>query len=308
MKQKLLFLFILFFSTTAFSQLQLDIDVIVVDFKSNKKESGATLKVYEGSTVVGSATSGSNGKISLKVPANKVYKVEVSKAGKVTRFFTVNSKNIDIELLQGASEPMVRTSISLFDKTNNVDYSFIQTNPITEFYFDGKSTALAYNKSTADKMTKKVEEVIAQAEKTDGNNEVQYQAKMKEGEAAAAASNYLEARTKFEQAQYFKPGDKLSIKRMDDMDKLVKADKISQIDGEVAGGAYDNLIQAAKTLKSQKKYQLAIDKYEEALKSKPRDQFALDEIDDLFDLIQKEKRDKANESAYAAAMSTGEIL
>ena len=308
MKHTLLFLFLILCSSTVLSQLQLELDVVVVDYNSNKKESGAIMRVYDGSTVVGSATSSSNGKINLKVPAGKVYKVEISKAGKVTRYLMVNSKNIDIELLQGASEPIVRTSISLFDKTPKVDYSFIETNPITEFYFDGKSTSLAYNSSTADKMTKKVEEVIAQAEKTDGNNEVQYQAKMKEGEAFATAKNYVEAMTKFEQAQFFKPGDKISIKRMDDMDKLIKANKISQIDGDVAGGEYDNLVQAAKTLKSQKKYQLAIDKYEEALKVKPSDQFALDEIDELFDLIQKEKKEKANEAAYTAAMSTAEIL
>ncbi|MDD2983347.1 MAG: hypothetical protein PHQ74_08160 [Crocinitomicaceae bacterium] len=308
MKHKLLFLFILLFSTTTFAQLQLEIDVIVTDLKSNKKEAGVLMKVFDGTKLVSSASSASNGKVALKVPAGKVYKVEFSKQGKVTRFFNVNSQNIDIELLQGASEPFVKTSISLFDRTNNVDYSFIESNAITDFSFDGKSTSLAYNKATADKMEKKVTEVIAQADKTVGNNEVQYQNKMKEGEAAATAQNYLDARTKFEQAQYFKPGDKLSIKRMEDMDKLVKADKISQIDGDVAGGAYDNLIQAAKTLKGQKKYQLAIDKYEEALVAKRNDQFALDEIDALMDLIQKEKRDKANEGAYTAAMSTGEAL
>ncbi len=308
MKHKILFLLILFFSTTAFSQLQLELDVLVVDFKTNKKEGGATMKVLDGSTVVGTSSSTSNGKILLKVPAGKVYKIEISKAGKVTRFFTVNSKNIDIELLQGASEPFVRTSVSLFDKTPNVDYSYIESNPITDFYFDGKSTELAYNKSNADKMIKKVEETVAQADKTVGNNEVQYQAKMKEGESLATAGKYEEALVRFEQASMFKKEDKLAIKRMDYMDKLIKANKISQIEGEVAGGAYDNLIQAAKTLKSQKKYQLAIDKYEEALEIKRGDQFALDEIDDLMSLIQKEKREKENEASYAKAMSTAEIL
>ena len=266
------------------------------------------MKVYDGSTVVGTTTSSSNGKMVIKVPAGKVYKVEITKAGKVTRFFTVNSKNIDIELLQGASEPFIKTSVSLFDKTTNVDYSFVESNPITDFYFDGKSTELAYNKSTADKMIKKVEELVALSDKTDGNNEVQYQAKMKEGEALATAGKYGDALTKFEQASMFKRDDKIAIKRMDDMDKLIKADKISQIDGEVAGGAYDNLIQAAKTLKGQKKYQLAIDKYEEALEVKRGDQFALDEIDDLMSLIQKEKREKESEASYASAMSTAEVL
>lgn len=307
MKHFQLLLLFLIVSFSALTQVQLDVDCLAKDLKTGKKEAGVTVRVYEGSTVVASGVTAASGKVLLKVPTGKSYKIEFSKPGKVTRFVNVNAKNIDVELLQGAAAPIVYAEISLFDETANVDFSYIKNNPITEFYFDGKSPKLAYNTTTSDKMSKEVDKAMAAAENSSGNNEVQFQAKMKEAEALATQKKYVEAAAKFEQALMFKPTDKVAIKRLDDMDKLIKADKISQLDGEAMNAEFDNLVKAAELLKSQKKYEEAIAKYEEAL-TKKKDQNVEDEIDELMETIKKEKRAKENEANYTAAMTAAEGL
>lgn len=307
MKHLQLFLLFLTFSFSAVSQMEMHVSCGTYDIKTSKKEPGVTVRIYDGSAVVASGVTDAKGMLLLKVPTEKSYKIEFSKAGKITRFVTVNSKNIDVELLQGAAFPDVRIDMSMIEESPNVDYSYIKQNAITDFYFDGKNPTLAYNKAAADKMAKEVEKATAAADKNSGNNEVQFQAKMKEAEALATQKKYAEAASKFEQALMFKPTDKVANKRLQDMDALVKADKISQLDGQAANAEFDNLVKAAELLKSQKKYQEAIDKYEEAL-TKKKDQHVDDEIEALMDIMRKEKKEKENEAAYTNAMASAEGL
>jgi epidermal growth factor receptor substrate 15 len=307
MKRFLLLFLLISSSFSVVCQVQVDIDVMAKDLKLGKKEAGVTVRVYEGSKVVASGVTAASGKVLLNVPSEKTYKVEISKAGKVTRFATLNTGKIDVELLQGASNPLMYFEVSMFDETPNVDYSYIKNTAITEFYFDGKNPKLAYNVNASSKMEKEVDKAIAAAQNASGNVEAQFQAKMQEAEALATQKKYVEAAKKFEQALFFKPTDKVANKRLADMDALVKADKVTQLDGQALNSEFDNLVKAAEILKGQKKWQEAIDKYEEALEKKD-DQAVSDEIDDLMAIIKKEKKEKDNETAYTNAMAAAEGL
>lgn len=307
MKRFLLLFLLISSSFSALCQVQVDIDVMAKDLKLGKKEAGVTVRVYEGSKVITSGVTAASGKVLLNVPSEKSYKVEFSKAGKVTRYVNLNAGKIDVELLQGASSPLMYFEVSMFDESPNVDFSYIKNNPITEFYFDGKNPKLAYNASSSSKMEKEVEKAMAAAQNASGNVEAQFQAKMQEAEALATQKKYTEASKKFEQALFFKPTDKVANKRLADMDALIKADKVSQLDGQALSSEFDNLVKAAELLKGQKKWQEAIDKYEEALEKKD-DQAVSDEIDDLMAIIKKEKKEKDNEAAYVNAMTAAEGL
>jgi tetratricopeptide (TPR) repeat protein len=307
MKRFLLLFLLISSSSSVNCQVQVDIDVMAKDLKLGKKEAGVTVRVYEGSKVVASGVTSSSGKVILNVPSEKSYKVEFSKSGKVTRYANLNAGKIDVELLQGASNPLMYIEVSMFDEAPNVDFSYIKNNPISEFYFDGKNPKLAYNTTTAAKMEKEVEKAMAATQNASGNVDAQFQAKMQEAEALATQKKYIEASKKFEQALFFKPTDKVANKRLADMDALVKADKVNQLDGQALNSEFDNLVKAAEILKSQKKWQEAIDKYEEALEKKD-DQAVSDEIDDLMLIIKKEKKEKDNEAAYVNAMTAAEGL
>jgi hypothetical protein len=147
------------------SQVQVELKLKAKNHASQKKEAGVTIRVLEGSSVVQSGITPANGELKFKVPSEKTYKVEYSKIGFVTRFFTVNTTKIDVELLQGASTPFVQCEVSMIQEVQGVDYSYIKNNSITNFYFDSKSYELAFNESSASKMAVKVEAAVAEAEK-----------------------------------------------------------------------------------------------------------------------------------------------
>lgn len=306
---RLIFLFaILLGSTSLFGQLTLKLDITVVDMNTKKKEAGVTTTVYEGSKQINSTVTSSNGKVNLTVPVGPVYKIEFKKAGKVTRFFNVDSKGIDPELLPGAEMPLVYTEVSIFDETPGVDFSYVKNTAITNFKFDGKSANLAFDQKMASQMGQKIDQLIAEAQRSSQNNEVQYQAKMKEGEALAAQNKYEDALTKFEQALMFKAADKIAIKRIGDMEKMLTSNQINTLNGSALNEDFDRIVKEAEALKTAKKYQEAIDKFEEALTKKRNDQYCLDEVDRLEKLIKDEKLAAEKEAKYKQAMTLGEQM
>lgn len=282
-----------------------DVTCIAKDYKTKKNDAGVTVRIYEGTSVAFSGVTGSNGIATFKVPAEKVYKVEYSKAGKVTRFVMLNAKKIDIELLQGAASPLMKVEIALFEEVPNIDYSYIKNNPITEFYFDGKNPQLAFDEVVADRVMKKTEAILAEAEKKSGGADAQYQAVIKLADGLAGQKKYQEAINKYEEAYNFKKGDKYATEQIVKLESLLQAQKVSQLDGNLLDDEYANLIKAADMLRDQKKYQAAIDKYEEARKKKD-EQYPRDEIKELEYALIKQKKDAESEAAYTAAIAAGD--
>src|SRR5690554_4580400 len=200
MMRFLLFSLFLFFVTIAFGQDKVNLDITILNMETKKKEAGVTATVYDGSKQVASSVTTSKGSVALTVPAGPMYKVVFTKAGKVTRFFNIDSKGIDMELIQGSEMPFVYCEVSLFDDIQGVDFSYVKNNPFTVFKFDGKSANLAFNQSMANKMSTTIDQLLTAAAQQEKNNEVQYQAKMKQGEDLASQNNYQEAIVRFEQA------------------------------------------------------------------------------------------------------------
>lgn len=293
------------FSLSLFGQSSVQINVITTDMATKKKESGVTMTVYNGSSIVKTEVSPKNGNIDVMIPAGPTYKVVFKKAGKVSRFFMLNSSGIDPELIQGSEAPFVYGEISMFDAVPGADFSYVENTPFTTFKFDGKSARLAFDQAAASRMSQKIDQLLTSAERQSQNNEVQYQAKMKEGEALASQNKYQDAITKFEQALMFKKADKIAIKRIDDMDKLLTANQVDVVNGTALQDGFDVLKQQAEALKAKKQYQAAIDKYEEALTKKRGDQYCLDEIERLEKVIKAEKEARENEAKYQTSMTLG---
>ncbi len=303
---KFFLLFIgLFLSAWTFSQTQVEFRVDIVNKKTGKAEAGATVKVLDNGSTATSLTSPSNGKLKFNLPDGKVYKVEVSKSGFVTRFLFVNTQNINLELLQGSS-PLARFEVSLFEEVQGIDYSFIKSNPITEFKYDGQSDELAYNPTMASKMSTQVEKVLAEAEKK-ANGSADFNKLVQEANALATQKKYQEALTKYEAALSLNPTDAYVNKQIIEMDRLIKAEKQASIMDGQAADEYSGLIFAADELKKQKKYKEAIAKYQEAL-TKKNEQYPKDQIEDLEDLILKQEKELANQKKYTDAIAAAEIL
>lgn len=306
MRVKLLILISFFFLTNlVFGQIDMNFFIKTTNYTTGKKESGVTVKLMEGSSTVSTMTTDASGEVKLLLKAGKKYKVEVSKAGKVSRLLNINVSNVNDELLQGTSKPEGQAQISLFDEQPNVDYSYIKTNPITEFYFDGQNTVLQYDQILADKMAKKIEKIMKDAEGAQKQGEANYNSIIKQADALFTAKKYEEALTQYEAAVKIKPTEKHPNDRLIEIDGILKAAKSANLANAQLDSEYKALIASADALRDQKKYTEAIARYNEAL-GKKQEQYPKDEIAKAELAIETAKKDEENKAKYDAAMKAGD--
>ena len=306
MRVKLLILISFFFLTNlVFGQIDMNFFIKTTNYTTGKKESGVTVKLMEGANTVSTATTDASGEVKLLLKAGKKYKVEVSKAGKVSRLLNINVSNVNDELLQGTSKPEGQAQISLFDEQPNVDYSYIKTNPITEFYFDGQNTVLQYDQILADKMAKKIEKIMKDAEGAQKQGEANYNSIIKQADALFTAKKYEEALTQYEAAVKIKPTEKHPNDRLIEIDGILKAAKSANLANAQLDSEYKALIASADALRDQKKYTEAIARYNEAL-GKKQEQYPKDEIAKAEAAIEAAKNEAANAEKYNAAMKAGD--
>ncbi|WP_343633056.1 hypothetical protein [Fluviicola sp.] len=306
MRVKLLILISFFFLTNlVFGQIDMNFFIKTTNYTTGKKESGVTVKLMEGANTVSTATTDASGEVKLLLKAGKKYKVEVSKAGKVSRLLNINVSNVNDELLQGTSKPEGQAQISLFDEQPNVDYSYVKTNPITEFYFDGQNTVLQYDQILADKMAKRIEKIMKDAEGAAKQGEANYNSIIKQADALFTAKKYEEALTQYEAAVKIKPTEKHPNDRLIEIDGILKAAKSANLANAQLDSEYKALIASADALRDQKKYEDAIKRYQEAL-AKKQEQYPKDEIQKAEAAIEAAKNEAANAEKYNAAMKAGD--
>lgn len=306
MRVKLLILISFFFLTNlVFGQIDMNFFIKTTNYTTGKKESGVTVKLMEGANTVSTMTTDASGEVKLLLKAGKKYKVEVSKAGKVSRLLNINVSNVNDELLQGTSKPEGQAQISLFDEQPNVDYSYVKTNPITEFYFDGQNTVLQYDQILADKMAKKIEKIMKDAEGAAKQGEANYNSIIKQADALFTAKKYEEALTQYEAAVKIKPTEKHPNDRLIEIDGILKAAKSANLANAQLDSEYKALIASADALRDQKKYEDAIKRYQEAL-AKKQEQYPKDEIAKAEAAIEAAKNEAANAEKYNAAMKAGD--
>ena len=289
-------------SISAYSQEMVDMVVITKDYKTDKKDGGATVKVYDGATVVQTFVSPSNGKVTFQLPAGKVYKLEISKAGKVTRYANVNLKGVTTEAIQGAGNVQSpEISVGLFEELPGVDYSYVKSNPFTEFYFESGNPQLQYDDIVAGRMKNKIDKIIADSEKQKGAADAQYNEAIKNADALYNQKKYEEALKQYEAASALKPTEKYPADRIVEIDGIIKAQKNANAANAQIEEDYKNLINAANALRDQKKYEEAIAKYNEAL-TKKQEQYPKDEIMKCQTAMANAKKEAENQAKYDQAM------
>jgi epidermal growth factor receptor substrate 15 len=308
MKQIVTFLLFLLLTTIGLSQgqVQVEIDVKVFDYVTDKKIAGANVEVFDGGTSIKSGITPSNGNIKFTVPAGKKYKVEVSKPGKVSRYFLIDAKGIEAELIQGKNKVLIGPDIKLFDQVGNVDYSFIENNPITEFYFDLTSNSVEYDQAMANKMAKKIESLIAEAQKKEGQNDALYQKAIEGADGWYKEKKYDLALAKYEEASLLKPKEQYPKDRIKELDAIVKSQKQANLADKQKEEQYKALIASGDALRDQKKYAEAVTKYQEALKIKD-EQYAKDQINNANKLIEAAKAQAEIDAKYKSIITSADM-
>jgi epidermal growth factor receptor substrate 15 len=143
----------------------------------------------------------------------------------------------------------------------------------------------------------------AQSEKA----EQDYKRFMAEGNKKAESKQYVEAIASFNLALQTKPNDAEAQKRISEMNALIEKDKNAQKEMQ-----YAEWIGRANRAFGEKDYEVAKNAYQEALKAKENDKFALDriaEIDKILASLASDKKQQAeNEEAYKKIISEADLL
>lgn len=307
MRRLLLISLLLFAVNQYISAQNVEFSVKTVNYTTRKKEAGVTVTAFEGASQVQSLMTDASGQAKLQLPAGKKYKIEVRKAGKVMRYINVDVKNVNDELIQG-NPPEGSVEISLFDENPAIDFSYVTSNPITEFYFDPtKPDELMYDQVLGEKMVKKVEKLLKDAEANKGQTDAQYNALIKQADGQFTSKKYQEALASYEQALALKPTEKYPSDKINEIDGILKAEKANAMQNQQAEQEYQNLITAADNLFNQKKFEEAKARYQEAL-SKKQEQHPKDQIVKCDTEIARLKKEAENAQKYTDAIKAGDAF
>jgi epidermal growth factor receptor substrate 15 len=289
------------------AQTQVPFTFFVTNTATGKTEPGVSVRVLSGSSVVQSGTVDNSGKLTLNVPGGKKYKVEMSKAGKVTRVINLDLTNVVDEVLQGNSAPKGSVEMSMIDEVPGFDFSYVSTNAATEYFYDPNLNPekLAYDEIVADKYRKKVAALLKEAEKLKGQSDAAFNAAIKKADGLYTAKNYPEALTAYNDALKLKPMDDHANKRYLEVEGILKAQKATGEQAAQAENEYKALIASADQLFAQKKYDDAKKRYQEAL-AKKSEQYAKDQIGKIDAEIARLAKEAENEGKYTAARNAGD--
>ena len=321
MKRILLFLLFMWcFINGALAQLEIPFFVRTINYHTQKREPGATVTVYDGSTVVQSKVTPSSGDVRLILESGKKYKVEISKSGKVTRSVIVNLTDINEETMkeESADPGGGGCDVFLFDEYPHIDFSYVKTTPGTEYSYD-QERGITFNLDMAETMLAHVNALFKEidalkakeadlvlAEETAKKAELKKQIDQIVAQADKAIENgdLSEAKNKLLQAQQIDPSQTSIKSKIKDLDVKISEELATSKREE----RYEASIQAGIAAQDAGKLDLAKAKYNEAItidKSKPD---APEKLAEVEKLIAENAVKKANQNKYQTLLAEGKTL
>ena len=290
------FLLIVIVSCLVLSQaLSQDIvfDGKISELESGKSLGGVTVTAIAGGSQVSSTTTSSNGKYTLNVPVGKLYKIEYSKSGYVTKVMKIHTEGISDEDLPIGGRVMPAVDIDLFTTKESVDFSFMKEEPVVEWNWDSKKLRMDWDKKVYKNMKDKIDDLLKKAEEKEQENEAKFNELIAEADKLFDAEDYEASLAKYEAAVKI-PGKEMAEHpnmRILELDELLQAKAKEDLLKEQSGEKYKELIAEAEDLRAKENYDKAIDKFYEAHDIEPDEMYPLDQIDELNVLL-KEKENK----------------
>jgi hypothetical protein len=87
---------------------------------------------------------------------NAMYSIRYKKDGFVTKWVTVDTRDVDLTDLKDKGFTL-DTDISLFEKVEHIDLSFMETTPIGEAHFNPKTRKMDWDMDYTEKQMKRIE-------------------------------------------------------------------------------------------------------------------------------------------------------
>jgi len=310
--RKFILILLLFASATGWSQ---DLPFLFKGRISNSDNGGyegdvSITVVQNGSNVLTTQTA-SNGKYSLSGPINytQAFDIVFSKSGLVTKKVHFDFSKVNVEdIPPGEFRPVESLDLDLFQERENIDFSFLDTEPVASFDWDTRGMRPRLDSGLASSMKTKIANLLAAEEQKALENEKNYQDAITAADAAFESENYEASLAKYEEALGYKPTEKYPSDRIVELDALIAAKKDKELEEQQAQGEYDNLISSADNLRDQNKLEEAVTNYKKASQTKPTEQYPKDQITELETRIAQIKKEKESQAAYDAAIQKADMF
>jgi tetratricopeptide (TPR) repeat protein len=271
---------------------------------------GVTVSIVSNGATIASSTTSSNGKYSVNaaVPKNSVFTIVYAKAGMVSKKITVDASKINEEDLPAGNEvPLPTLDLDLFGERDNVDFSFLDSQPVAEFEYNTRKGGMVPDLVASEAVKKKINDLLLKADKDKMEADMKYQQAIQAAAAAEGKEEYEEAIAKYEEALTYKPTEQMPANKIVELEALLQAQQQAKLEQEQKDREYNNLIEAADNLRDQDKLAEAVSKYKEAL-TKKNEQYPKDQISALEAQIEQRKKEVENQAAYDELIKKGDMF
>lgn len=254
------------------------------DHDDGSKLSGVQVKAFANGSETYSTSTGRRGEYVVKLPVGKVYTIKYMKNGYVTKIMKVDVTGVNEEDLPIGGKIMPPVDIDLFTTKDNVDFSFLEEEPVVTWEYDDRNLIMDWDRKVYNRMKKRIDDLLAEAEDKEKENDAKYNALIKEADNLYDDEEYKQALAKYEEALHVpdKQTEEHPNNRLIEIEKILQEIAENELEQKQGDQAYQNLLTAADNFASNKEYDKALDKYEEALELKPGEQYPLDKIDEIM--------------------------
>ncbi len=288
-----------------------------LNYSSGKGESGVTVEIVQNGSTLTSTSTGSDGGYDIKANVDyaKVFFVVFKKSGYFTKKIEMDFTQLDIELVPAGEDvlPFQKNhTIDMISTMPNLDLSFLETEPVGIIIYDPQLGEPENDNAYSNKIKKKIENLVKEAEEKNKGNDAAFQTLFKEAENLyLSLKKYEDALAKYEQALELKPTDEQTLNRIDELDAIIQKLKEDKLAANQADAAYIALKEEADVLRDKGSYQQAIDKYNQALALKD-EQYPKDQIEYCEEQIENAEKYEIliasadqffNQKSYKTALS-----
>lgn len=302
----------LFASTLVWSQkLTFVFKGVIENSDDGRKESGVNIAVVQNGSSLYTTNSVSSGKYSFggEIDFSQPFDVVFSKSGLVAKkiHFDLTKMNIE-DIPPGDFRPIESLDMTMFKERPGVDFSFLNTEPVGSFDWNTRQMNIRLDIAGRDRVKQKIDELLKEDDQNDVELEQKYSAAIQAADKLFNEKSYEESLAKYEEALTYKPMEKYPADRIMELDALIQAQRKEQLAAQQATEKYDNLIKQADGFLKQSSYRAARDKYEEASKLRPSEQYPKDKLAEIEKKLNEQKEKEELKKKYDDAVAEGDRL
>ncbi|MDP3556758.1 MAG: carboxypeptidase-like regulatory domain-containing protein [Bacteroidota bacterium] len=201
--------------------------------KEGKPMGGASIKLFNGSTLVSQTTSDGDGYFKLNIPPNGNYSIVMSSPGHITKKVDASTMDVPADKTSKNFKTSLNIeSFSLFEPLPGIDYSALNQ-PLLKIAYNGSKSSFSDDKAYTDQILN-----ILQKIKTDERELIKkYESAIAIADAAFTKQDWVTAKSNYEKSLTLLPGKKHPIDRLaliqkiekeeEELTKKAEADKIA---------------------------------------------------------------------------------